>query len=162
MTRPRRALTVKQRRFCEEYLVDFNATQAAVRAGYSPRSAKQQGSRLLTNADLADHLATLVRERERRTEITADAVLQDLRTVADRCLAAVPVTDADGNQTGTWRFNPNPAIRALELLGKHLGLFWGPPPPPTTGTRLEHLTGDELEAEIERLDSQIAELKDWP
>ena len=46
-------LTAKQQRFCEEYLIDLNATQAAVRAGYSAKTANEQGSRLLTNVSVA-------------------------------------------------------------------------------------------------------------
>ncbi len=159
MSGPGRRLTPKQERFCSEYLIDFNATQAAIRAGYSPRTAKQQGSRLLTNADIADHQATLVRARTARTEITADRVLRDLRTVADRCLAEEPVLDANGAPTGRWKFDPHPAIRALELLGKHLGLFSVAVPVYPAEVRIADLTPDALEAEIARLDRAIAELE---
>lgn len=164
--KPRR-LTEKQRSFCEEYLVDFNATRAAVRAGYSPRSAKQQGARLLTNADLHTHLTELMEARSRRTEITADTVLQDIREVADRCLAAIPVADAQGRNQGVWRFDARAALKALELLGKHLGLFHGTPPPGNiclvSGKPLSEIrSGEELEAEIARLEKILLMDDDAP
>ena len=56
------SLTPKQKCFINEYLIDLNATQAAIRAGYSPRTAKQQASRLLTNVDVAAAVATAKRE----------------------------------------------------------------------------------------------------
>ena len=76
------ALNAKQERFCEEYLVDLNATQAAIRAGYSVKTAKSQGSRLLTNADVSARVDALKAERSKRTEITADRVLRELARVA--------------------------------------------------------------------------------
>lgn len=72
------ALTPKQRRFVEEYLVDLNATQAAIRAGYSPRSAKQVGDALLSKPHVAAAVAALQAERTRRTQIDADYVLNRL------------------------------------------------------------------------------------
>lgn len=72
------SMSDKQRRFIEEYLVDLNARQAAIRAGYSPRTAEVQGCRLLSNAKIAAAVAEAQRERSRRTEITADLVLTEL------------------------------------------------------------------------------------
>ena len=51
------ALTDKQKRFCEEYLIDLNATQAAIRAGYSPKTAEQTASRLLRNVNVQEYIA---------------------------------------------------------------------------------------------------------
>lgn len=71
-------LNDKQRRFAEEYIVDLNATQAAIRAGYSKSTAKQQGSRLLTNDDLQQYVAELKAQRSKRVQIDADYVLKRL------------------------------------------------------------------------------------
>jgi len=71
-------LNPKQKQFAREYLIDLNATQAAVRAGYSVKTAKQQGQRLLTNVDLQPYLQELMNARAERTEITADKVLKEL------------------------------------------------------------------------------------
>jgi len=72
------ALTAKQRRFVEEYLVDLNATQAAIRAGYSPRSAKQTAAALLLKPHVQAAISALQSERTQRTQIDADYVLQRL------------------------------------------------------------------------------------
>lgn len=74
-------LTPKQARFVQEYLVDLNATQAAIRAGYSPKTAKQQGARLLTNADVQKAVTEGQEQRSERTGITADMVLKELAKV---------------------------------------------------------------------------------
>lgn len=116
-------LTPKQAAFVSEYLVDLNATQAAERAGYSKKTAKSQGQRLLTKVDIAKSISAAQAERQERTEINQDYVLHSLKTVVERCMEAVPVLDSDGQATGFWRFNAPGANKALELLGKHLGMF---------------------------------------
>ncbi len=70
-------LTPKQQRFVEEYLVDLNGTQAAIRAGYSPRTAQEQSSRLLSNAMVQQAVAAGRKEQQERTEITSDRVLAE-------------------------------------------------------------------------------------
>lgn len=70
------ALTDKQRRFVDEYLVDLNATQAAIRAGYSEKTACEQSSRLLANVKVSAALQDAMKARSERTQITADMVLQ--------------------------------------------------------------------------------------
>lgn len=74
-------LTDKQKRFADEYLIDLNATQAAIRAGYSPKTANEQGARLLANVSLQDYLGERMEERKRRTEITQDMVLRELAAI---------------------------------------------------------------------------------
>lgn len=76
-------LTEKQIRFCEEYVIDLNATQAAIRAGYSEGSAKEQGSRLLTNANIQDYLSELKQKASDILEITHQDVLKRLKTWAE-------------------------------------------------------------------------------
>lgn len=75
-------LTDKQRLFIDEYLVDLNATQAAIRAGYSPRSAGELGSRLRDNPPVRDAIDKAMAERSKRTGISADRVLRELARVA--------------------------------------------------------------------------------
>lgn len=74
-------LTPKQQRFAREYLVDLNATQAAVRAGYSEKTAKQIGSRLLTNVDLQAEIQRLGRKSAAKLEITRESIMQELAAV---------------------------------------------------------------------------------
>lgn len=75
------ALTAKQRRFVEEYLVDLNATQAAIRAGYSQKTAQEQSSRLLSNVMVAQAIEAAQAKRSERTEITQDMVLRELAKI---------------------------------------------------------------------------------
>ncbi len=74
-------LTDKQAAFVAEYLIDLNATQAAIRAGYSADTARQQGARLLTNVHIEQAIAEAQGERSARTEITADMVLKELAKI---------------------------------------------------------------------------------
>jgi phage terminase small subunit len=105
---PDKGLNPKQTRFVAEYLKDLNATQAAIRCGYSERTAKQQGSRLLTNADIAAAVAAGQERLAGKLELTAEKVLKDLEEVRTKALGE--------NQFA-------PAVRAIELQGKHLGMF---------------------------------------
>jgi phage terminase small subunit len=119
-------LTPKQRLFVAEYLKDLNATQAAIRAGYSERTAKQQGQRLLTNVDVAKAVTDAQAERVERIKIDADWVLKSAVDLHRRCLAeqvfrdGVPLKDEDGNPIT--RVNAAGAARAIELVGKHVGI----------------------------------------
>ncbi len=82
-------LTARQERFVDEYLVDLNATQAAIRAGYSAKSAHVEGSRLLTNAKVAAAISAAKRERSEATKIDAEYVLRKLHQIIERCLQEV-------------------------------------------------------------------------
>lgn len=75
-------LTPKQHRFCEEYLIDLNAKQAAIRAGYSPNSAAEQGYENLIKPHVASAIAELRKAQSERTQATADQVLQELTKLA--------------------------------------------------------------------------------
>ncbi len=78
-----RPLNPKQEAFCREYLIDLNATQAAIRAGYAPEHAESQASRLMSsNAKVKARIAELMAEREQRTQVTADRVIQELALIA--------------------------------------------------------------------------------
>lgn len=125
-------LSEKQRLFVSEYIKDRNGKQAAIRAGYSERTAQEQSSRLLSNVKVQEKVEELIEEQEKRTLITADYVLNSLKEVADRCMQKSPVfvkkknqlvqkVDEEGNHV--WAFDSSGACRALELLGKNKRLF---------------------------------------
>jgi len=102
--------------------------QAYITAGYwSPASATGKGGALYKRSDVAARIAELqdlgALLAIKDSVITKDWVLDRLRTVIERCLQGVEVFDTKGNTTGMWRFEPGPATRALELVGKHLGMF---------------------------------------
>jgi phage terminase small subunit len=101
-------LTPKQARFVSEYLIDLNASAAAVRAGYTATNANVTGPRLLANVGIAYAVGLAKAKRADSTEITAEWVLARLR---ENLLRAMELDNASA------------ANRALELLGKHVGLF---------------------------------------
>jgi phage terminase small subunit len=90
-------LTDKQRRFVDEYLVDLNASQAAIRAGYAPGSASVTGCRLLANAKIAEVLTQRRVDATRRLELTADRVLEEIGRLAFANVADFYVRDENGN-----------------------------------------------------------------
>lgn len=112
------ALTDKQRRFVDEYLIDLNATQAAIRAGYSEKTAKEIAAENLTKPNVAQAVAERIKDREQRLEITQDKVLRDLEAIKTHAMQTS--VDAHGNVTMN---NYASAIKAAELQGKHLGMF---------------------------------------
>lgn len=122
-------LTDKQTAFVREYLVDLNATQAAIRAGYSERTASRIGPQLLGKTGVREAIEKAQAKRARRVEVTQDYVLSNLVEVVERTMQRAPVLDRKGEQVtdeegrAVWTFDAKGANRALELLGKHLGIF---------------------------------------
>lgn len=116
-------LSAKQERFCHEYILDYNGTQAAKRAGYSEKSAYSQAGRLLKNAEILARVRELQHEQVERLSVSADYVVLKLMETREKCMEPVPVLDSNGNQTGEYTFDSKGALRALELLGRHLGMF---------------------------------------
>jgi phage terminase small subunit len=113
-------LTSRQQAFCEEYLIDLNALQAAIRAGYSGKTAKQIGSENLSKPDVAKYIAELKAERSLLTKIDAAWVLMSAKKVYDRCMQEEAVTDREGATTGEYRFEHSGANTALGIIGKHV------------------------------------------
>lgn len=144
------ALTAKQARFVAEYLVDLNATQAAIRAGYSARTAKSVGCENLTKPDVLAALAEAQAARSTRTKIDADWVLSRLAEEADADIADLYAADgsllpvhewpsiwrkglvagldveeikAEGAVVGTIRkVKLSDRIKRIELIGRHVGV----------------------------------------
>src|SRR5690606_37899496 len=99
------SLTPKQQRFVEEYLVDLNATQAAIRAGYSEKTAHSQGPRLLENVEISKAVAAAFASRSERVQVTQDWVISRLVDNVERAMTAEPVRDREGNETGVYVYN---------------------------------------------------------
>ena len=144
-------MTKKQKRFVEEYLVDLNATQAAIRAGYKAGSAQRAseiGSELLQKTPVSDAIAKAMAERSKRTGISQDRVIQELARIAFvnpqnvinpkdasvkadateddlACIQSVKVKTTNGSKGKSIEreVRLNDKMKALELLGKHLGMF---------------------------------------
>ncbi len=131
--------------FIKEWLIDLNGTQAAIRAGYSPKTAQEQASRLLSNVMVQNKIAKAMAERSRRTGINQDRVIRELARIAfvnpkdvinaedatlkedateDDLAAVMSVKVKTFGEDGVEReIKMADKIRALELLGKHLGMY---------------------------------------
>ena len=140
-------LTPKQERFCEEYLIDLNATQAAIRAGYSEKTAREQAAQILSKLNIQEKIAELKAERSQRTEIKQDRVVKELAAMAfAKATDYAQIADVGGKvaimltptaqltkaqQAGIVGIKQTQAgievkldkTKALELLGRHLGMF---------------------------------------
>lgn len=161
-------VNARQRQFCEEYLIDLNATQAAIRAGYAERYASTNAHKLLQITAIKAKIDELMAARAKRTEITQDRVLKELAIIAFsnaadyaavveedayievegeriklldddgnvmKCRTVRPVLTADLTEEQKralsvikkgrdgFEVKPYDKVRALELLGKHLGMF---------------------------------------
>lgn len=125
-------MNARQRRFVDEYLIDLNATQAAIRAGYSEKTARAIGAENLTKPDIVSAIDAAKAERAQRTTVTADYVVANLREVVERCMERAPVMVREGRKVvqkvdeddnHVWQFDARGANGALGLLGKHLAMF---------------------------------------
>lgn len=141
------ALTARQSKFIDEYMVDLNATQAAIRAGYSAKTAGQIGDENLKKPEIQKFLSVRIKDREKRTELTQDKVLGDIERI--KVDAMQKVYDKDGNEV---MLNHGAALKAAELQGRHLALF-------NDKLNVNHtfaeLSDADLEAEIETLKAQL-------
>lgn len=140
-------LTAKQNKFVEEYLIDLNATQAAIRAGYSTESAKEIGCENLTKPNVKAEIDKAIAERSRRTGINQDRVLRELAKIAFvnpndvinfrdatvkmtseenlAAIASIKVKEMPGEYGNATEREVKlyDKLRALDLLGRHLGMF---------------------------------------
>ena len=116
-------LTPKQQRFVEEYIIDWNGTQAAIRAGYSVRAAQQIAAENMLKPVVKAAIAEATLARTERTHVDQDWVIQRLVKNVEMAQRAVMVLDKEGNPTGEYTFQGHVANRALELLGRHTGGF---------------------------------------
>ncbi|MCK5682359.1 terminase small subunit [bacterium] len=108
-------LTQKQQKFCNEILIDGNATRSAISAGYSERGAAVTACNLLTNAKISSIIDKSRAEQSIRTLVDADYVITSIKAIAETAMQVDPDTGK--------MFDASAANRALELLGKHLKLF---------------------------------------
>ena len=143
-------ITPKKRQFAKEYLIDLNNTQAAIRAGYSAKTAYSQGERLLRDVEVQKLIQELMQNRSMRVEVTAERVLAEIAKVAfgdvrklfgpggelirisdldddaAACIAGcdiVTVSRGEGEVEYVAKVKMADKLKALELAGKHLGLF---------------------------------------
>lgn len=122
-------LTAKQQRFCDEYLIDLNATQAAIRAGYSKKTAAQTAARLLTNVKIQEYIENRMAEKEKELIADQDEVLKYLTSVLrGQSVSTEIVIEGTGDgcsEARTIEKEPSEKdrLKAAELLGKRYGLY---------------------------------------
>lgn len=140
-------LTAKQQLFVDEYLIDLNATQAAIRAGYSVNNADKIGSELLGKTRVSEAVAERMAERSRRTGVNQDRVIEELAKLAFvkmtdivdshgrikdtateddlACIESIKYksSESDTGSSVEREVKISSKIKALELLGKHLGMW---------------------------------------
>lgn len=140
-------ITEKQQRFVDEYLIDLNATQAAIRAGYSANSARDIGCENLTKPNIQQIISERMAERSKRTGVNQDRVVQELAKIAFvkmtdivdsqgkikdsaldddlSCIESVKYkeSESDTGSSVEREVKISPKLKALELLGKHLGMW---------------------------------------
>ena len=141
-------LTKKQQLFVDEYLIDLNATQAAIRAGYSPTSARQIADENMSKPDIKNAIDRAIAERSKRTGVNADRIIRELAKIAfvnptdvinmDEATILDAATRDDTAAISSVKVKRIPTedgdiverevkvydkTKALELLGKHIGMF---------------------------------------
>ena len=110
------ALTDKQEMFCREYLIDLNATQAAIRAGYSDNTARKIGSENLTKPDIAQRIIDLKSERNERVEINADYVLRRLVEIDEMDVLDILKDDGGLKMVHEWPKVWRTTLSGLDIL----------------------------------------------
>lgn len=146
MDNKQNGLTHKQQRFCDEYMIDLNATQAAIRSGYSKKTASRIGQENLYKPVIAQEIKRRQDELAKKAEITQEMIIRELARVAFSDLGDYLVYDSDGNviphpsdkvdtapisavtsKPGAFghefKFKLHDKIAALKLLGQHIGMF---------------------------------------
>lgn len=143
----KKQLSEQRQRFVDEYLIDLNGTQAAIRAGYSPKTAQEQSSRLLSNVMVQEAISKAMAERSKRTGVNQDRVVLELAKLAFvkmtdivdsngkiredatdddlSCIESVKYkhSDTDTGYSVEREVKIASKMKALELLGKHLGMW---------------------------------------
>ena len=168
------SLTKKQQAFIQEYLIDFNGTQAAIRAGYSEKTANPQAARLLAKASVSEAIERAIDARNHRTQVTADRVVKELARVAfadmrnyvewskygmwlkdsktlspDDTAAVTEVSEFNTPKGRTVSFKLGHKDSALKLLAQHTGVLGG-----------EGDTAQEAQRYLELLDMARADAQD--
>lgn len=187
-------LTDRQKRFCDEYLIDLNATQAAIRAGYSQKRASEQAYQLLQKTTVCEYIKQRQKERMERTEITQDMIIRELAIIAFSKAsdyanivekqattevegAIIPLLDENGEPLMYRTVEPvltaeltedqkkalavikkgrdgfeiksYDKVRALELLGRHLGMW----------DKKTEMDNEEQRARIEKTKAETSRIK---
>ena len=146
--KPKKKFTDKQEQFCLEYIVDLNGTNAAIRANYSKKTARQAAARLLSDVNIQARISELMAQREKRVQATADRVIEELENIAfsditeyvelgekgitikrfrnlpKHVRSVISEVSQHDTQYGTLiKFKLYDKVKSLELLGKHFAMW---------------------------------------
>lgn len=114
---------MKQERFAHEYLKDLNAKEAAIRAGYTVRRAKETGCDLLKSPHVIKIITEAAAARNAKCDVDATYVLMQSKEMLERCMGGKPILDSEGNKTGEeYQFDSSGVGKALKLLGEHVAV----------------------------------------
>lgn len=121
-------LTDKQERFCQEYIIDFNGTQAAIRAGYSEATARSTASEYLAKPNIQKRLGEIKKALSEKTELNQVWVLNRFKEISDRSMTAIPVMifNPDTQQyeeSGEYKYDSAGANKATENIGRIIGAY---------------------------------------
>jgi phage terminase small subunit len=122
------ALNAKHILFINDYMISQNVTTSYQKVyGCTEEAARKNGSRLMTNDDIRSEIErrqkAINEQVEENTGISVQWVLDSFKSIAERCMQAESITDREGNPTGEWRFDSSGANKAVESIGKYLGMF---------------------------------------
>lgn len=170
VVKPSSPLNDKQDAFCTEYIVDLHVTNSTIRAGYSKKTAYSIGSELLKKPEIQSRIQELMSIRAKKVEINANYILKNIIEIGERCMEktavmyfdkekkqylqdTVMVKNEDGSLTeeGIWKFDANGALKAQELLGKHIKLF--------TDVKVDHIHSGEITVKQVSITDRIESLK---
>lgn len=155
----KKKLTAKQERFCQEYVILLNATQAAKNAGYSDKTSYAQGHRLLKYAEIKARIAELTEEKMQELGLSHYYVLKNLKDISDMAMQQKPIRRYDEDEAEWYDTglkepeNPFAALNALESISKHLILL-NPEKDPKHASQI-----DKLKAETELIKVKTQALK---
>lgn len=176
----KKKLTPKQELFCQEYLVDLNATQAAIRAGYSKKTAYSIGQRLLKNVEIQKRIAELKNKRSEKTEINAAYVIKRLTEIDEMDILDILKDNGDMKRIKNWplcwrrtisgidistilgagedtatilkKIKWPDKLKNIELLGKHVDVSAFKEQIEHSGTiKIDEISDEDLDAEIKNL-----------
>jgi phage terminase small subunit len=168
MKEKRSKLTLKQKTFVDEYLIDCNATQAAIRAGYSPKTANRTASENLSKPDIQKAIEIAKQERAKRIKIDSDYVLQQIKEFLDCSFGRNPIKKAvningELQSVDIAEYNHAGVAKALELMGKHVNIQAYKEKHSVENSidesfeaRVAKMSEEEIDARIKELETKLA------
>lgn len=148
----------QQERFCQEYIIDLNGTQAAIRSGYSDKSAAQIASENLRKPNIRQRINELAKDRNEAVGLSAQFVIEGIVKNIRRCEQGervyhpngdpVMTETEDGEVAAVYRYESTSVLKGYELLGKHLKIFTDKV---EHSGSIETMSDEELNAKLARL-----------